>query len=384
LVQYNINYRLENLKLKIGDSVERSLKKGDVGLFNRAPSLHRQNVQGMKVVPMRHKSLAFNPTICIPFNADYDGDAMKLHFVQSPEAIEETKERIMLGKNLIHARYGKLTIATDQDQTTGLAILTMPIATRKGEYNLGTGYTHDEGIPYFNKNRVLNLLSASWHVNEDGEMDYKTELPEPDYERNGKQYSTGRAVVSHFLPDFLNATFNGNNPERDDKGIIVRKAKHQQIYNGTFKQKEVKEVVEIRNGVLLKGTLDKTAFGEGGASIAPAFFYHYGYDKGQEELMKFIHQITRLAFEAHKQIVYTITPTDCSLADLDIRDTIKDEYDKVSTQIIKIQRAYDDRKLHELPNLTAFDYDQILKNPLSWAEGKMVALANEYESYITD
>ncbi|MAZ97680.1 MAG: hypothetical protein CMP53_09185 [Flavobacteriales bacterium] len=384
LVQYNREFRLENLKLKIGDSVERTLKRGDIGLFNRAPSLHRQSVQGMKVVPMAQKSLSFNPTICIPFNADYDGDAMKLHFVQSPEAIEEAKEKMMLGKNIIHARYGKLTIATDQDQTTGLAILTMPIATRKGEYNLGTGYTHDEGIPYFNRTRVINLLSASWHKNDDGSMDYKTELPEPDYEINGKRYWTGRAVVSHFLPDFLNATFKGNNPERDEKGLIVRKTGNEQIYNGTFKQKEVKEVVEIRNGVLLKGTLDKTAFGEGGASIAPAFFYHYGYDKGQEEMKKFIHQITRLAFEAHKQIVYTITPTDCSLSDLDVRDTIKDEYDKVSNQIIKIQRAYDARKLHELPNLSAFDYDQILKDPLSWAEGEMVSLANEYESYVTD
>ena len=382
--EFNLKWKKEYRVLKLGDIVERSLMKGDIGLFNRAPSLHRQSVQGMKVMPMDQKSLSFNPTICIPFNADYDGDAMKLHFVQSPEAIEETKERMMLGKNLIHARYGKLTIATDQDQTTGLAILTMPIATKRGEYNLGTGYTHDEGIPYFNKTRMINLLSAAWYKNEDGEMEYKTELPEPDYIRNGKEYWTGRAVVSHFLPDFLNSTFKGNNPLRDENGFIIRESKDEQIYNGTFKQKEIKEVVNIRKGVLLTGTLDKTAFGEGGASIAPSFIYHYGYDKGQEELMKFIHQITRLAFEAHKQIVYTISPADCSLLDLDVRGTIKDEYDKVSTQIMKFQRAYDNRELHNLPNLTPFDYDQILKDPLGWAEGKMVGLANEYESYVTN
>ena len=87
-------------------------------------------------------------------------------------------------------------------------------------------------------------------------------------------------------------------------------------------------MVNIRDGVLLSGTLDKTSFGEGGASIAPSFFYHYGYDKGQEEMKKFIHQVTRLAFEAHKQVGYTIAPLDCSLMDLDVRDTIKDEYDR--------------------------------------------------------
>jgi len=381
---FNRKYREENRVLQIGDIVTRSLKKGDIGLFNRAPSLHRQSVQGMKVVPLPQKSLAFNPTICIPFNADYDGDAMKLHFVQSPEAIEETKERMMLSKNLIHARYGKLTIATDQDQTSGLAILTMPIASRKGEYNSGRGYTHDEGIPFFNRQRALNFMSAAYSRNEEGEVEFKTELPEPDYTFKGKKYWTGRAIISHFFPDFLNATFKGNNPVRDEEGIIVRETKDEQIYNGTFKTKEVKEVVNIRDGVLLSGTLDKTSFGEGGASIAPSFFYHYGYDKGQEEMRKFIHQVTRLAFEAHKQVGYTIAPLDCSLMDLDVRDTIKDEYDKVSTQIMKIQRAYDNRTLHELPNLTPFDHNQILLDPLGWAEGEMVGLANEYEDYVTN
>ena len=384
LVEFNRTFRAENRILQIGDIVVRSLKDGDIGLFNRAPSLHRQSVMGMKVRPMAQRSLSFNPTICIPFNADYDGDAMKLHFVQNPDAIEEAKERMMLGKNIIHARYGKLTIATDQDQTSGLAILTMPIASRKGEYVNGRGYTHDEGIPFFNKKRALDFIASAWYRDDNGDIQYNTGLPEPDYTFKGKKYWTGRAIVSYFLPDFLNATFKGNNPERDDEGIIVRTNQKEQIYNGTFKTKEVKEVVNIRDGVLLSGTLDKTSFGEGGASIAPAFFYHYGYDKGHEEMKKFIHQITRLAFEAHKQVGYTIAPVDCSLSDLDVRGTIEDEYDKVSTQIMKIQRAYDNRTLHDLPDLTPFDHNQILLDPLGWAEGEMVGLANEYEDYVTN
>ena len=40
---FNKKYREENRVLQIGDIVTRSLKKGDIGLFNRAPSLHRQS-----------------------------------------------------------------------------------------------------------------------------------------------------------------------------------------------------------------------------------------------------------------------------------------------------------------------------------------------------
>ncbi|HIE85219.1 MAG TPA: hypothetical protein EYQ00_15900, partial [Dehalococcoidia bacterium] len=87
----------------IGSVIERHIVDGDYGLFNRAPSLHRQSVLALRARVYPEKALAMNPTVCIPFNADYDGDAMKLHFVQSPEAIEEARRLMALDKNLIHA-----------------------------------------------------------------------------------------------------------------------------------------------------------------------------------------------------------------------------------------------------------------------------------------
>ena len=52
----------------------------------------------------------------------------------------------------------------------------MPIASRKGEYNSGRGYTHDEGIPFFNRQRALNFMAAAYSRNEEGEVEFKTEL----------------------------------------------------------------------------------------------------------------------------------------------------------------------------------------------------------------
>ena len=100
-----------------------------------------------------------NPTVCIPFNADYDGDAMKFHFVKSEEARDEALQLLSLTKNIVHARYGKLTVATDQDQTSGLYLLTHTDKRRVGEWSGDLGFT-EEGIPYFSKRAVADCYST--------------------------------------------------------------------------------------------------------------------------------------------------------------------------------------------------------------------------------
>ena len=66
-------------------------------------------------------------------------------------------------------------------------------------------------------------------------MDYPTEVPEPDYKHSdGKMYWTGRFLLSTLIPDGINATFRGNNPERNPDGSIKRKPTSKQLYNGEF------------------------------------------------------------------------------------------------------------------------------------------------------
>ncbi|MDA8837863.1 hypothetical protein N9N26_01205 [Candidatus Poseidoniales archaeon] len=377
--------RRENMELEIGDIVGRHLINGDWGLFNRAPSLHRQSIMAFKVVPMKTKSIAFNPTICIPFNADYDGDAGKVHFVQSLESIKQAEEIMHLDKNVIHGRYGKLTVATDQDETSGLALMTMPIISRAGEFNLGVGYTTDEAIPFFNRSRTVKLLASAWYRTEDGGINYPTEVPEPDYKHSdGKMYWTGRLLLSSLIPDGINATFKGNNPERNSDGSIKRETTSKQLYNGEFKGKEIKETVVILDGQIIQGTLDKTAFGEGGASIAPAFFYLYGYEEGFKHMKKFIMQFTRMAFAAHLHVGYSIGTGDCSLMDFDVREEISRQYELAAKKMTEFQLAYDERRLEKLPDLNLQDRAEIRKNPLDWVEDKIKSIASEFEGYVTE
>jgi len=61
------------LKLEIGDKVERYLKDGDYILLNRQPTLHRNSMQGMKVVVKPGRTIRLNLSIVTGYNMDFDG-----------------------------------------------------------------------------------------------------------------------------------------------------------------------------------------------------------------------------------------------------------------------------------------------------------------------
>jgi DNA-directed RNA polymerase beta' subunit len=59
----------ERIELRIGMNVDRYLKKGDIVLFNRQPTLHRPSVMAHKVVPMEGSTFRLNLTVTTPYNA---------------------------------------------------------------------------------------------------------------------------------------------------------------------------------------------------------------------------------------------------------------------------------------------------------------------------
>ena len=67
-------------EIKIGDIVERHLENGDVVLFNRQPSLHRVSIMAHRARVMPNRTFRFNECVCTPYNADFDGDEMNIHF----------------------------------------------------------------------------------------------------------------------------------------------------------------------------------------------------------------------------------------------------------------------------------------------------------------
>lgn len=110
--------------LAIGDIVERHLQDGDVVLFNRQPSLHRLSIMAHRVKVHTDKTFKLNECVCTPYNADFDGDEMNMHVLQTYESRAEAGELMGIKANLLNPRNGEPLIAAIQDFITGAYLLT--------------------------------------------------------------------------------------------------------------------------------------------------------------------------------------------------------------------------------------------------------------------
>ena len=118
-----------------GVVVERHLIDGDVTIFNRQPSLHRMSMLVHEIRVMEGKTFRFNLADCTPYNADFDGDEMNLHVIQSEEARAEARILMRVQEHIISPRYGGSVIGGIHDHITGAYLLThgeaflpMPVA----------------------------------------------------------------------------------------------------------------------------------------------------------------------------------------------------------------------------------------------------------------
>ncbi|MBT5021240.1 DNA-directed RNA polymerase subunit A' [Candidatus Woesearchaeota archaeon] len=187
-------------EMQPGYMVERHLMDGDIAIFNRQPSLHRMSMMCHKIKVLPGKTFRLNPTVCNPYNADFDGDEMNLHIPQTEEARAEAETLMMVQTQLISPGYGLSVIGCIQDAVSGNYVLTKL-----------------EKIP---KEKAVDLLINA------GIEDF-SKLP-------NKDILSGNEVFSVLLPESLN--FVGKTSERTE--------------------------LIIKNGKILTGHMDRNSLGE--------------------------------------------------------------------------------------------------------------------------
>ncbi len=245
-------------KIEPGWIVERQLKDGDIVLFNRQPSLHRMSIMAHYVRVLPYKTFRLNPAVCPPYNADFDGDEMNLHVPQSLEAQAEAKILMAVQEHILSPRFGGPIIGGIHDHISGLYLLT------RGERK-------------FTKDEVMMLIRP---------LNVK-ELPPPKYVENGKEYWTGKQIFSLILPDIT----------LEFKAEICQGCDECQKENCPYDA-----YVIIKNGELIKGTIDEKAVGAFKGIIIDEIVRKYGTDKARE----FIDQMTHLAIRAIMFAGFTI------------------------------------------------------------------------------
>ena len=259
--------------------VERQLMDGDVVLFNRQPSLHRMSMMAHRIRIMEGKTFRFNLCVCPPYNADFDGDEMNLHVLQSDEARAEARILMQVQENILSPRYGGPIIGAIHDHITGAYYLT-------------------HGDTRFDRFQTSNILfklpektaaqreKAFPDDREHGYMadstDFSIGLPEPaGADEKGEPYWTGKQLFSIILPEDFNATFKANFCHSCREGCQKEGCKYDAY-------------VKIRDGNLMCGTIDVRGIGNSKGKILDRIARDYGASRAA----KFINQVTRLVLGA--------------------------------------------------------------------------------------
>ena len=108
---------------EVYEILEEVIKEHPV-LLNRAPTLHRVSIQAFIPVLKEGRAIAIHPLVCVPYNADFDGDTMSVHVPLSPEAIMESYLLMLSIHNIRSPANGRALMTPTQDIVIGLHYLT--------------------------------------------------------------------------------------------------------------------------------------------------------------------------------------------------------------------------------------------------------------------
>ncbi len=264
-------------ELTPGYIVERHLKNGDIVLFNRQPSLHRMSIMAHRVRVMPHRTFRLNLCVCVPYNADFDGDEMNLHVPQTEEAQVEAETLMSVPHHIRSPRFSGPIIGATRDHLSGLYILT-------------------HGDRKYRRKDFVQMIRA---------VDDKVEIPKKDG-MNGKE------IFSLFLP----------------KGLeIEHKAKACMGCEKCLKEKCRNDAyVVVKDGKLLTGTIDKAAVGAETGKMIDKIDSEFG----SEAVKKFLFSVTKLSIEVLMKEGFSI-----SISDQDLPESAREDLKKVINNVRK-------------------------------------------------
>ena len=271
----------ESLDLNFGDIVHRHMLDGDPVLFNRQPTLHRMSMMcHFAKILKKGDTFRLNVADTKPYNADFDGDEMNLHGPQDYESAAELTNLAAVAKQIISPANNKPIIGIFQDSLLG-------------------AYRFTRKDIDFDTRTAMNLLMAFDKVN-------------PKIFKNSKERITNFQLLTQLLPPLSSHFTNGQYDDSDDK-------------------KTTNNMIEIINGIYIRGQLDKKALGAGSKGLLHSIFNDFNY----KEAANFIDDLQNIVTEYMKLSGYSV-----GISDL-IANTVTNN--KISDTIV--------RKKQEVKNL---------------------------------
>ena len=242
-----INQNSSPIYIENGDIVFRHLKDGDNLILNRQPTLHRLSMMGHKVKILPYSTFRLNLAITEPYNADFDGDEMNIHFPQTLEASTEVREIMMAPQNIMSPNQSEPKTGLVQDSLLGIRKFTLRDT-------------------FLKKNLFMNIIM-------DLENSWNHQIPVPAIVKPKPKW-TGKQVVSILLPNI------------DMEG----KSKGYKNFQNELKFTSKNDTyVKIMDGILICGILDKNTIGSRAKSIIHIIFNDMGFSKCTDFINKIQH-----------------------------------------------------------------------------------------------
>lgn len=226
----------KDLRLQIGDIVERQLRNGDIVLLNRQPTLHKSSMLAKKVVIRPYKTFRFNLASCKSFNADFDGDEMNIHVPQQADTITELIELSATKKNIVGPQGSKTNLCIVQDSLLGSYLMTKSCEIMPKERFYQICMRGDKWTVSYIMKKIDYIRNVLVELNKDPDMVY-----------------TGKGLFSMMFPNDF---------------VYVRK-------NDVSKKEPI---VRIYKGVLYEGVLNKSNLGSAHNSLLQVLLKDYNED----------------------------------------------------------------------------------------------------------
>jgi len=287
-------------ELAPGCVVERHVIDGDISIFNRQPSLHRMSIMCHKVRVLPGKSFRLNPTVCNPYNADFDGDEMNLHVPQTEESRAEAEILMQVQTQIITPKNGYNVIGCVEDSITGNYLLTKGMLIPKEE--------------------AMQILFSIGFNDTSQFKGFKNEV-------------SGKEIFSTVLPDDFDFLGNSRACKKCEK------CKKTNCDEDAY--------VCIKKGKLLCGVIDKNTIGEDNGTLLRALHRKYDSDKTLE-IMGFIF---RVGIASLLKRGFTTGIADSDLPK-EIKDKIRKEKDDAYKKVEEFIKQYEEGKIEALPSKT--------------------------------
>ncbi|NLN34625.1 MAG: DNA-directed RNA polymerase subunit beta', partial [Candidatus Cloacimonetes bacterium] len=178
-------------------------------LLNRAPTLHRLGIQAFMPILTDNKAIQLHPMVCVPFNADFDGDQMGVYVPLSLEAQIEARVLMLSTRNLLLPANGRLAMAANQDIVLGCYYLTMTECDPPEDFtNMKHFYGPDDVISAYENEEQLCSVKGDAVV--ERSLDLHTWI-RVKIEGNYIVTTVGRVIFNQIIPEevgYQNITYD--------------------------------------------------------------------------------------------------------------------------------------------------------------------------------